>query len=275
MVGDCGNVNVMNYDPNQLRFPRLQDLYYQFQPIEGLDAATPGWHEALVRWRLPDGTVRGPLDVLPYWLSPNRSEAFTRFTVARAAKALLDAPGARISINLSPTQVTLPAALEALRNLQPELQARLVVELTEQRIRNLDAYMRGLESIRAHTGLVLLDDVSFDDLDHRFRSGAPIDGIKLDRSLLPALLGGTFHQRAIDVLESARDHFDIVVAEGVEDPTVRSRLFELGVTHVQGFGIGMPAEGIPVPQTEHERVEGHEPRERPAPPTRLGRSAGE
>ncbi len=236
----------MKYDPIHVPYPRLQDLHYQFQPIESAAAGIVHWYEALVRWRLPDGTVRGPLDVLPYWLAPTRSEAFTRFTVARAAEALLASPGARLSINLSPAQVTQPAAVHALRSLKPELQQRLVVELTEQQIRNLDAYWQGLEGVRDHCAIVLLDDVTFDDLDHRFRKGAPIDGVKLDRSLLPALLGGTYQQRAIDLVADALDRFGIVVAEGVEDPTVRQQLKDLGVTHLQGFGIGTPSTSIPL-----------------------------
>lgn len=266
----------MSYDPNHRRHPRLQDLYYQFQPVEHAGSDTVNWYEALVRWRLPDGTVRGPLDVLPYWLSPTRSEAFTRFTIERAAATLQRAPGTKLSINLSPTQVTQPAALEALRTLQPELLSRLVIELTEQQIRNLDAYWRGLELLRDHTGLVLLDDVTFDDLDHRFRRGAPIDGIKLDRSLLPALLGGTFHHRALELLEDARDRFDIVVAEGVEDPSVRDQLRALGVTHLQGFGIGMPSATIPQPTAAAAAARGApiEPHDRPAP-TPLGRTGNE
>jgi EAL domain-containing protein (putative c-di-GMP-specific phosphodiesterase class I) len=235
----------MKYDPIRVRYPRLQDLQFQFQPIEAAGDGIVHWYEALVRWRLPDGTVRGPLDVLPYWLAPTRSEAFTRFTVTRAAETLLASPGARLSINLSPAQVTQPAAVHALRGLQPELQQRLVVELTEQQIRNLDAYWQGLEGVRDHCAFVLLDDVTFDDLDHRFRKGAPIDGIKLDRSLLPALLGGTFHQRAVNLVEDALDRFGVVVAEGVEDPTARQQLTELGITHLQGFGIGTPSASIP------------------------------
>ncbi|MEJ2289300.1 MAG: EAL domain-containing protein [Deinococcales bacterium] len=238
----------MKYDPNRVRYPRLEDLRYQFQPIESAGDGSAAWFEALVRWRLPDGTVRGPLDVLPYWLAPTRSEAFTRFTVAQAAEALRASPGIRLSINLSPAQVTQPAALQALQALNPDLQRRLVVELTEQQIRNRDAYWKGLEGVREHCAQGLLDDITFDDLDHRFRKGAPIDGVKLDRSLMPALLGGTYHQRAVDLVNDARDRFGVVVAEGVEDSTVRNQLKQLGITHLQGFGIATPAASIPAMQ---------------------------
>ncbi|MEJ2668372.1 MAG: EAL domain-containing protein, partial [Deinococcales bacterium] len=175
----------------------------------------------------------------------------------RAASVLLETPGSRLSINLSPGQVMQPSAIQALRALKPDLQRRLVVELTEQRIHNLDAYWHGLEALRNDCSLVLLDDVTFDDLDVRFRHGAPIDGIKLDRSLLPALLGGVYHERAARLVANARERFDIVVAEGVEDPTLRARLLRLGVTHLQGFGIGRPAPAIPLPQAPWLRRPDH------------------
>src|SRR5690606_10345608 len=53
-------------DPESL--PPLHELGFQYQPIVSLGEAEPLWAEALVRWRLPDGTVRGPLAILPHWL---------------------------------------------------------------------------------------------------------------------------------------------------------------------------------------------------------------
>ena len=94
--------------------PALEELGFQYQPVAPISPGGLGWHEALVRWHLPDGTIRGPLEVLPYWLGPHRQPVFTRFTVDRAASRLRGDAHARLSIDLSPRQVTHPAArLEA------------------------------------------------------------------------------------------------------------------------------------------------------------------
>lgn len=245
-----------------LPHPKLQELAYQYQPIFAAHGDSEYWFEALVRWKLPDGTIRGPLEILPYWLAPARRENFTRFTIQQAAKVLQEHPDVVVSVNLSPEQIASPTGLEALKGLHPELQQRLIIELTEQQIPNARAYWRALNDLRGECSMVLLDDVTFDDLDMRFRAGAPIDGIKLDRSLLPALLGGTYQQRALDLVEDARDRFAVIVAEGVEDPAVLDTLGELGISHLQGFGLGRPSASI---ETASEDVRRH----RDATPTRV------
>ena len=70
------------------RAPRIDELRFQYQPIVPLSPDEPGWSEALVRWQLDDGTIRGPNDVLPHWLASARLEVFTRFSLERAAVAL-------------------------------------------------------------------------------------------------------------------------------------------------------------------------------------------
>ena len=94
--------------------PPLHELGFQYQPIVGFDASEPFWAEALVRWRLRDGTVRGPLHVLPHWLTEQRQDVFTRFCLERAAAALAEHRDAVVSVNLSPTQVTHPQTLSSL-----------------------------------------------------------------------------------------------------------------------------------------------------------------
>lgn len=237
------------------RHPTLTALTYQYQPVVSLEPEHASWHEALVRWTLPDGTIRGPLDILPYWLVPTRRASFTRFTLQRAAHTLHRNPGASVSINLSPEQVVDPAALETLRTLHPSLQRRIILELTEQPIPNPGAYAHALAAIREQCAFVLLDDVTADDLGKRLRHGSSVDGVKLDRSVLPALLGGERHTAAMGLLEEARERFGIVVAEGVEDPAAIEALAELGVTHVQGFGIGTPSPRLaPLQPARRDRV---------------------
>lgn len=236
--------------------PPLSELRFQYQPIMALTGHGVGdWHEALVRWHLPDGTVRGPDEVLPYWLGPNRQASFTLFTLQQAASALLQHPEARLSINLSPSQVTHPAAMQALSDLLPEVRSRLIIELTEQRFRNLNALWTSLVALREHCNLVLLDDVTVDDLHQRVRVGAPVDGIKLDRSLVLLLDDPVQGEDVIRLVEQATERYPIVVAEGIEDPAKQAALRNLGVTHVQGFGIGVPQRQIAeaVPQTAVRR----------------------
>lgn len=78
----------MKHDPYRFRHLRLEDLNYQVHTVDSAADGGVDWFEALVRWRPTDGIVRGPLDVLPCWLTPTRIEPVTRLTVAPAAEAL-------------------------------------------------------------------------------------------------------------------------------------------------------------------------------------------
>lgn len=246
---------MMRREPSQPA-PPLDELRFQYQPILSIDGRGGGdWHEALVRWHLPDGTVRGPMEVLPYWLGPNRQASFTMFTLQQAATALLENPDARVSINLSPGQVTHPSAIQALSDLLPEVRSRLIIELTEQRYRNLNALWTSLVTLRERCEFVLLDDVTIDDLHQRVRVSAPVDGIKLDRSLVALLDDPDRGEDVANMVEDACQRYPIVVAEGIEDPAKQGMLKALGVTHVQGFGIGVPQRNIAgaVPQVNVQR----------------------
>lgn len=230
----------MPHDPP----PPLDELRFLYQPIEARDARGDGWHEALVRWFLVDGTVMGPQHVLPYWLEPTRQAAFTRHTVLQAAQALQAHPGSRLSINLSPRQATHPTALAALESVRPEVRARLIVELTEQRYADVGGLWASLAALSDRLGLVLLDDVSADDLERRWQADAPVDGIKLDRAVLDRLRDPRDRARVARLVRDATLRFPIVVAEGVEHPDDEGLLDGLGVTHVQGFGIGRPGRAL-------------------------------
>ena len=219
---------------------KIDQLGFQYQPVIPLRPGLAGWHEALLRWHLPDGTIRGPQNVLPYWLGPHRQPTFTRFTVEQAARLLQGDPQARLSINLSPRQVVHPAALAALTDLLPIVRGRLIVEVTEQRYRDVIGLWSTLETLAETCELVLLDDLTVDDLAPSPRARAPVDGIKLDRTVLAALVDPDTRTATAEALRRAADRYAIVVAEGVEDVRHLGLLDGLGITHAQGFAIGRP-----------------------------------
>lgn len=237
----------MNHDATPLAPPSLADLRFQYQPVAPLRGDEVGWHEALVRWHLPDGTIRGPLEILPYWLAPQRQATFTRYTIEQAAARLQAGDDVRLSVNLSPRQLTHPSTTGVFEDLQPHLRERLIVELTEQRYRDVAALRASLSSLAERCRLVLLDDVTVEDLARGARDGVPVDGVKLDRSVLAALLDADRRADTGMRIRYATERYPIVVAEGVEDPAVADALAELGVTHVQGFGLGRPAPNPGVP----------------------------
>jgi EAL domain-containing protein (putative c-di-GMP-specific phosphodiesterase class I) len=163
----------------------------------------------------------------------------------RAARTAAANPTARVSVNLSPAQVLLPSTLQTLEGIHGHVRSRLYLELTEQVFTDTGALAARLRLLKERCGVVLLDDVTPTDLGTRLRFGAPIDGVKIDRSVVQALLGDE-HQdlgqaAARRFVTEAVQRFPLVVAEGIEDPNACEELAALGVSHVQGFGIALPA----------------------------------
>lgn len=193
-----------------------------------------------MRWHLPDGTVRGPLDVLPHWLAAPRQAAFTHFTLTQAANALATVPEAQVAVNLSPTQALHPVTSSLLDGLLPEVRSRLRIEITEQRVRDMPALGPALVAIRARCAGVLLDDVTPDDFDVRSRALQGVDGVKLDRSVVERIFTSDASDPVHRFVAVACERFPIVVAEGIEELDRCEALRDLGVTHAQGFGIARP-----------------------------------
>jgi EAL domain-containing protein (putative c-di-GMP-specific phosphodiesterase class I) len=231
----------MRRSPPAARPPRLQELRFQFQPIAPLTRRETGWSEALVRWNLPDGTVHGPLDVLPHWLAPARLEAFTEHTLRSAAAAIAATQGAVVSVNMSPSQVMHPATLTQLERLLPEIRARIRIELTEDRVHDPGGLRDAITVLRERCQILLLDDVTPDDLGHRTYDGGSVDGVKLDRAVVALLFDDGRRSEVTRFVRDVTERFPIVVAEGIEEPTMVDALAALGVSHAQGFGIARPA----------------------------------
>ncbi len=220
----------------------LCELHFLYQPVVPLHVHGRGWAEALVRWSLPDGTVRGPPDVLPHWLTPARIDSFTRFTLDMAASALTAAPNARLSVNLSPAQAVSPETLRSLDGLPPTVCERLGIEITEQRFADVQALAASLGELRSRCAAILLDDVTPGDLAMRSLRSLEkvVGGVKIDRSVIWLLSDGEAATQAERFVREACERFEVVVAEGVEDPNASEALAELGVSHAQGFACGRP-----------------------------------
>lgn len=221
--------------------PPLNELAFQYQPVAALVAREPTWLEALIRWNLPDGTVRGPLEVLPHWLADNRQDVFTRFSIERVAAVLARYEAAQVSINLSPRQLVSPVTNGVLEGLLPHVASRLRIELTEQRFGDTRRLWSSIAAVRRLCGAVMLDDVTEADLRDRIPDGDMVDGVKVDRSVTLDLVEGRRRSRAERFIAELSKRFPIVVVEGVEDVSLCEHFATLGASHVQGFGIGRPS----------------------------------
>ncbi len=236
----------------------VQDLFYYYQPILGNDGQ-PVIYEALVRWLNPEGIILPPVHFLQGLLSGDDDtvNAFTAHTIDSAAAALTDNDHIYwLSINLSPAQICRHETLAHLASLPHALRRRLMIEITEDKLPERETYSLWLGETAALGIDLVLDDVKPDDLPQRLLKHLPVEGVKLDRSLLPLLTGPNPDRELVETVRSLRRLKLSVTAEGVEHVRQLEPLTALGCNRFQGFGLGMPLPGLHrLPQMPAHTVE--------------------
>lgn len=238
--------------------PEVQDLFYYYQPILGTDRQ-PVIHEALVRWLNPEGIILPPVHFLNGLLGGDDDtlNAFTAHTIDSAAAALDDNEHISwLSINLSPAQICRHETLAHLASLPHALRRRLMIEVTEDALPERETYSLWLGETAALGIDLVLDDVKPEDLPERLLKHLPVEGVKLDRSLLPLLTGPQPDRELVQTVRSLRKLKLSVTAEGVEHVRQLEQLTALGCNRFQGFGLGMPLPGLHrLPQVPAHTVE--------------------
>ncbi|MEX2540224.1 MAG: EAL domain-containing protein [Trueperaceae bacterium] len=219
----------------------LFGLTFQFQPILAADGKRLLAYETLARRSLQDGTIQGPSVIMAGLLHPERIESFTRLSL-QFALARLDADPylPALSVNLSPRQVELPVATAVIGQAPLRVRRRLMVELTEDPIIDQPELPRVLEGLAASGVRIFLDDITPGSQQRISSLRGAVHGLKLDRSVLPALAAEHTPSEAQEFLDEATDSGLLLVAEGVEDIDVLARLASRGVSFFQGFALGEP-----------------------------------
>lgn len=225
-----------------------------FQPIVNARTGRIHHYEALARFP-GAGSALAPRDLIGV---AEGSGLITVFDMAMVRKMIAwlasRGPGggeARVAVNISGRSLcSLPclAELDALLGDNPWLRGRLLFEITETaHPGNLVAVNGFLQRLRRRGFLVCLDDFGAGAADFEYLSCLEVDIVKLDGTWLQAgraSPGGEAFLRAMVGL--CRDLGIGTVAEMIEDEAALGFARGCGVTYVQGFLFGAPAEDIAV-----------------------------
>jgi diguanylate cyclase (GGDEF)-like protein len=233
------------------------ELVNVYQPIvDPADGRVVGF-EALVRWNHPRRGVIAPMDFIPVaeqigLIVPLGHEVL-RAACEEAARwpARVDGMPLRISVNLSPRQLSDPglvdsvaAVLKATR-LAPD---RLSLEITESAFTEDPA--RALEVLNRLKGLGVrleLDDFGSGYSSLTYVRMFPIDALKIDRSFVQGVCRSQEDAAIVAAVISMGRALGVhVVAEGVESAEQAELLQTLGCTLAQGylFAQPLPAEAL-------------------------------
>lgn len=218
-----------------------------FQPIVNVQSREVYAYEALVRG--PEGQPAGWVfeqlgegDIYPF-------DQACRVTAIRSAARLgLPTLGlqTRLSINFLPNAVYEPAnclraTLRAAQEVGFPLD-RLMFEITEHEHVLDEAHVRRIiDSYRQYGFTTALDDYGSGHANAGLLLAVRPDVIKLDMVLVRGLDQDTWRQSLVRSMACfAQDVGCLVIAEGIETADEARCLWELGITHMQGYFFAQP-----------------------------------
>ena len=143
-----------------------------------------------------------------------------------------------LALNVSPSTLAHPSAVECLSELPPE---RVVIELTEHELITEADQLGALGRLRSSGMRIAVDDIGagFAGL-HRLLTLRP-DMIKLDRSVVGTIETDPSRRALTRALAGFAEELGIaLVAEGIERWSQTLALCELGVALGQGYLLGAP-----------------------------------
>jgi diguanylate cyclase (GGDEF)-like protein len=226
------------------------ELRLHYQPVVDMLTGRSIGYEALVRW-FHDGKLVPPLEFIPLAESSGLIGPLTDWVVVEACQtvATWGSPGDRpwVSVNLPSSQLIrddivafLGTALEA-SGLSPD---RLVIELTESSLLEIDVARPAIERLNAVGVRLAIDDFGTGYSALSYLANLPIDILKIDRSFVVALEeSGPEEAIAMAIIALSKRLGITTIGEGVETATQLELLGALGCDLGQGYFLGRPAEG--------------------------------
>ena len=232
------------------------EFVLDYQPQFRLDTGALEGFEALLRWHHPTLGLIGPDRFLPVAEETGYIVPIDRWVLERACEQGRqwgrESPvPLTVSVNLSGRQLLHANLVDdvrtalALAGLQP---SRLVLEVSES-VLMLDAErsLRVLDQLKAIGVRLAIDAFGTGYPSLSYLRRMPVDELKIDRSfveplLRPATQGAAFLRTIIALADGLGLH---TVAEGIEHPSQRKFLHDLGCDSAQGYLLGRPldAEG--------------------------------
>jgi EAL domain-containing protein (putative c-di-GMP-specific phosphodiesterase class I) len=221
------------------------DLRVHYQPVvRATDLSIVGV-EALLRWTSKEFGTISPSLFVPVAEETGLIHEIGRFVVDRAAQDLLNWPGLKMAINISPVQLRDPNFADDLLGivnrygLSPH---QFELELTEGILVNNPTIAKRKLAHLKNIGFILsLDDFGTGFSSIGYLRQFPFDILKVDRSFVRDLGINSTANALIQSLVSLGDAMDLsVIAEGIENEDQLKLLRLVQCEYVQGFLISRP-----------------------------------
>ncbi|WEK48543.1 MAG: EAL domain-containing protein [Candidatus Kaistia colombiensis] len=201
--------------------------------------------EALVRWDSKEFGRVSPVDFIPVAEETGAIHDIGKFVFQRACQDMIDWPGLKMSINVSPAQLRDPSFandLGAIARRHDVVPNRFKLELTEGLlVRNPTIAKRKLARLKSMGFGLSLDDFGTGFSSIGYLRQFPFDWLKIDKSFISELGSNPTANALIQSMIALGDAMDIaVVAEGIETVEQLQLLRLLQCEFVQGYYLAKP-----------------------------------
>jgi diguanylate cyclase (GGDEF)-like protein len=225
------------------------ELWVAYQPIVRTTGEDICGFEALVRWNHPARGPIGPDKFIPLAEECGMIDKIGTFVLRTAVKDAASWPDpVKVAVNLSPIQFNNPTIVETVSAALGEHKfraERLELEITESVfLADSNATDETFSNLKALGVRLALDDFGTGYSSLGYLKKAPFDKIKIDQSFVRgAASKGSRNSAIIRAIVSLAESLGMdTVAEGVETHDDLQLIRELGVSQVQGYIFGRPAD---------------------------------
>ncbi|MEE9356049.1 MAG: EAL domain-containing protein [Methylococcaceae bacterium] len=228
---------------------RELELFYQ--PLVDMNSGRTIGLEALLRWKLEDGSCIAPDTFIPLAEESGLILPLGELVIEDACRQASQwqahgIPPVQISINLSPKQFANQDVISILQRCisANKIAAKQIkLEITESMLmQDFDRAIEILESFRCMGGEIAIDDFGTGYSSLSYLQKIPVDQIKIDQSFVNELSYENDDSRAITkaIIDMAHGLRLGVVAEGVENQYQYDLLKKQHCNIVQGYFLGRP-----------------------------------
>ena len=225
---------------------REGEFVLHFQPIVELATGGIVGCESLVRWEKPGAGLVPPGDFLPgierAGLTVDLGREIIEHALLTWKKTLHKAPDntlCYVGINADPRQLLDPSFADYVLSLAQRIGVppeAIVIEVTERDLTEGPEANAQLTKLREGGVRIAVDDFGTGYSNLSQLHSLPVDIIKIDRSFLQSI-NDSYQSLGLisDIVQLAKRLGLSVIAEGIEEESIKNRLADIGVPYGQGF----------------------------------------
>lgn len=226
-----------------------QELQLYYQPQVSMDSGNPVGAEALIRWIHPLKGMIAPDLFIPIAEQTGHITEITNWLLNAAMRDACDWTDKwgplTVSVNIPADFLLRPFLKDFVASalkLWGSDTVTLVLEITERSlIKDTDKCFKVLTEIRDMGVRVSIDDFGTGYSTLSYFQHIPVDELKIDQSFVFDILGNKANQNIVRLITDLAHSFELeVVAEGVENLPVLTKVKSYGVDIAQGYHYAKP-----------------------------------